>query len=121
MVLKDDDCALFVDASICISPSSHLWLRECNALVMALGYVEWSDVSSTIPKRIPPRLNMRISITKVDLPMPTLPLHLPTPMVFPRLVLRAIIVSDAPNFDLALWKRALESKEQIEESRISIR
>lgn len=49
MVLKDDGCALFVDSSLCIPEEHSLpWLREHNAIIMALGYVEWSDVSAAV-------------------------------------------------------------------------
>lgn len=40
-------------------------------------------------------------------------------MVFQRLVLRAIVLSEAPGFDLTLWKCALDSKEQYDNDRES--
>ncbi|CCM03338.1 uncharacterized protein FIBRA_05467 [Fibroporia radiculosa] len=91
LLLADGDAALFVDISLCLSPfKSAPWLQEINTPVLALGYIEESPN---------------------PLPLPTLPLHAPSATkVDPYLVLKALLVTEAPDLDLAMWNHAIEER-----------
>lgn len=45
IVLEDDDSHLLVDISLCLSgQASYPWLRERNTVVVAVGYLEVTDM-----------------------------------------------------------------------------
>ncbi|PCH43944.1 hypothetical protein WOLCODRAFT_122884 [Wolfiporia cocos MD-104 SS10] len=82
-LLSDGNNALFVDISLCLNPDKSMpYLRENNATLVVLGYLEE---------------------TQIAMPLPTLPLHTRTTHVDPYLVLRAILMIESPDLDLQLW------------------
>nr|VWO95836.1 Structural maintenance of chromosomes protein [Ganoderma boninense] len=91
-MIHDGQDALFVDISLCLDAWKRaLWLRESRSVVMALGYLELSSKA---------------------LPLPLLHAHAPLVDVNPHLVLRAVIVEEARDLDLALWNRAIQAQEE---------
>ncbi|KAM5533347.1 hypothetical protein V8D89_013021 [Ganoderma adspersum] len=92
IMIYDGEDALFVDMSLCLNAwKRYLWLRESRSVVMALGYLELSSKA---------------------LPLPLLHSHAPLVDVNPHLVLRAVVVEEAPDLDLALWNRAIQAQEE---------
>ncbi|KAI0743824.1 hypothetical protein C8Q80DRAFT_1272461 [Daedaleopsis nitida] len=91
IMIYDGEDALLVDISLCVTGYRRaLWLRESKTAVMALGYLEAS---------------------REDLPLPVLHSHAPLVNVNPHLILRAIVVEDAKDLDMALWNRAIRARE----------
>ncbi|KAI0645415.1 hypothetical protein C8Q79DRAFT_1010382 [Trametes meyenii] len=93
ILIHDGEDALLVDVSLCLNAwRSAPWLREPRGIVMALGYLESSDK---------------------PLPLPVLSSHAPLVNVNPHLVLRAIVLEEARDLDLALWNRAIVAREAV--------
>ena len=114
IMIHDGEDALFVDMSLCLNPwKRSLWLRESKSVIMVLGYLELSSVSR------PCYLLETFDILRGWLlctecsPLPLLHAHAPLVDVNPRLVLRAIIVEEARDLDLALWNRAVQAQEEL--------
>ncbi|KAI1796432.1 hypothetical protein LXA43DRAFT_969920 [Ganoderma leucocontextum] len=97
IMIHDGEDALFVDMSLCLNAwKRSLWLRESRSVVMALGYLELSSGHGL----------------QKALPLPLLHAHAPLVDVNPHLVLRAVVVEEARDLDLALWNRAIHAQEE---------
>ncbi|KAI0345856.1 hypothetical protein BDW22DRAFT_1353461 [Trametopsis cervina] len=84
IVLEDDDLHLLVDISLCLSgQASYPWLRERNTVVVAVGYLEVTDM-----------------ILEDDTePVTTIILH-------------ALLITERRELDLRVWNAAIEQSEK---------
>ncbi len=112
IMIYDGEDALFVDMSLCLDAwKRSLWLRESRSVVMALGYLELSSVSHAELRLVKILTHSGVGLQKA-LPLPLLHAHAPLVDVNPHLVLRAVIVEEARDLDLALWNHAIQAQEQ---------
>ncbi|CAL1707765.1 unnamed protein product [Somion occarium] len=90
MVLRDEDESVLIDISLCLDPfKSYSWLRETNAPVMVVGYLERVPVS-------------RKTRTKGQLLDST-----------KDIILRALLVREANDLQFSLWYQAIEERQRL--------
>lgn len=109
ILIVDEKEAVIVDVSLCVNPWSSAWARDDWVTVMAIGYLESSLVGFCVVSI----LKSHNTLIQVQLPIPTIPGYAPAPDVNPRLILRAILVTELPEFDQNLWNSSLEEREEL--------
>ncbi|EIN11562.1 hypothetical protein PUNSTDRAFT_50513 [Punctularia strigosozonata HHB-11173 SS5] len=94
--------ALLVDCALCVGAedaggrsTARAWMKEEKAMVKVIGYLE----EPAIPVRVPTVGRVVRALVAAD--------------PDPRLVLKALLVVDAPELDLAQWNVAIREREEI--------
>ncbi|KAF9565533.1 hypothetical protein CPC08DRAFT_704519 [Agrocybe pediades] len=91
LTLIDGHQGLLVDTSLALDSQSHLWASERLSTVIVIG---------------------RIDKVQKALKLPPKPSTMSYLHIYPRLVLRAILIVPSPELDLEMWNSVLEEEER---------
>lgn len=107
IVLADEQDTLLVDISLCLSDlRTFSWLREENALVMVIGYLEKIEELDDVRT-----LSINAFVVACSHPCCVQTDETPT------LILRALLLKEQRGLDLNVWNQAIDvySKQQIQQ------